>query len=492
MVTSIEHPSAPHRDAAPLLSIAGLRKSFGSTPVLRGIDFTARAGQVHGLLGTNGAGKSTMIKVLAGHHDADAGTIDVRDHRQVDSVGRIGVVHQDLALVDALTVRDNFHLSRRGGLTRAGLVDVRRERGAVTNALRAVNLDLDPETPLSELTLGTKSLLAVARLLANDADVLLLDEVTAALTRRESSWLLTEMRRLADEGRAVIVVSHRLHEIVEFCDEVTLLRDGSVAYAGPTPDLRGLHAMFESGGARPAREAGAEPRTGPVALRLDTVSRGEVGPIDLTVRRGEVVSVVGALSSGLYELGHLAAAATKPASGRRALSGREPGTPARCGFVPEDRKALGILPRLDVAANLTISAERRVFPRLWAGPASERRSVDVVMDDLSVHPRDPTMKIEDLSGGNQQKVLMGRTQLLDPDLLVLCEPTRGVDVGTRHAIYEYIESARASGAAILVVTIDVDDALAVADRVVVIESGSITSTHHRDEVDPVALLEKVS
>jgi ribose transport system ATP-binding protein len=481
-----------NQDRAPLVDVSCVSKSFGSNRVLKDVDLAARPGEIHALLGPNGAGKSTLIKILSGYYREDTGTISVRSWRDATRPGRVGVAHQDFGLIDILSVRENFHLARNGGITRLGVIALRRERRGALEALRAVHVDVDPETQLTELGLGLKSLLVVARLLADDADVLLLDEVTAALTRSESDRVLTEMRRIADSGRAVVMVSHRLHEVVEHCDSVTVLRDGAVAYSGATPEMGRLHELLESGG---EHDYAHRPHKGsserPVLLDLSNVASDAIGPIDLQVRGGEVVAVIGSLSSGLYDIGHLAAGRMPVRSGRRTVASRH-GMKPRCAIVPEDRRAQGILPFLEVAANLTVSAQNRAGRHGFLKTGIERSLVRHSMQMLSVQPPDPSMKIESLSGGNQQKVLMGRSGLVDPDLLVLCEPTRGVDIRTRRAIYEYVDSVRGSGAAVLVVTIDVDDALAVGDRIAVVENGRISDVLNRAQADTVNLLERVS
>jgi ribose transport system ATP-binding protein len=399
-------------------------------------------------------------------------------------------------LVDIFTVRENFHLSRTGGIKRAGfLVDHRRERKLARQWLTAVDLHIDPDTPIADLGLGEKSLVAVARLLAQNADVLILDEITAALTRKESEWVLREMRAIAERGPAIIVVSHRQHEIVEHCDRVTIVRDGIVEYSGPTPTLAELHALMEKGHEHQfSYEPLPDIESRPPVLSLRRASGAGAGPVDLEVRSGEVVGLVGSLASRLYSIGHVASGRAKIESGSRELRHRN-GTRRRAphaAFVPEDRRAQGILPLIAVDGNLTISALSRFARWGWITNRAVQADVAVNMKSLNVRPADPSITIDSLSGGNQQKVLMGRAAMEEPDLYVLCEPTRGVDVATRRAIYEFIARVRRSGSAVIVITVDVDDALAVSDRIGVVENGRIIGVWSRNETSATQLLERVS
>ena len=358
----------------PTVTFDGLSKSYGSNQVLHGVSFRIEAGTIHGLLGANGAGKSTLIKILSGLTAADDGTITVLDRRRAP--GSVGFIHQDLGLVDALTVRENLQLGRRPPKRRwLPLIDDRAERQRAAGELARVDLDVDPETMVGDLGLGQKSLLAVARLFAERSyAAIVLDETTAGLTSRESDWLLREVRRYVEGGGAALVVSHRINEIAAHYDEVTVLRNGRIAYSGATPDIGALHELM----AGPAPVAGPERRRGrPAAagepvLRMRRASAESVGPVDLEVRSGEVVGLIGPLSSNLYEVGHLAARRRLPRSGEvvvRAPSGEQ----GSVGFLGEDRARLGNLVGLDVVDNLTIGALGR-FSRAGRGRRQQPRS----------------------------------------------------------------------------------------------------------------------
>jgi ribose transport system ATP-binding protein len=478
-------PSAAPPEHRAALSVTGIRKSFGPNVALDGVSLTVEPGRIRGLLGANGAGKSTLIKILSGVYSADAGMVKLAPG-PAGVPGRLGFVHQDLGLVEALTIRENMMLGRPSGRRFGVFLDRRAELASVIEELARMNLDVDPETPIAACSLGVKSLVAVARMLAEQATVLFLDEVTAALTRAESDWLLTEVRRFVDDGGAAVVVSHRLHEVVEHCDDVTLLRNGQVVYDGPTPSVAELHRLFVSHGSGFTR--GPAAKFGPLAVRMAGVVSPGIGPVDLQVRGGEVVSLVGPLSSNIYSLGHVIAGVSKITSGTLEILNRDGGQ-GTVAFVPEDRRKQAVLPGLEVRSNLSVGNLMSLSTFGMVGGRRESSQADALMIDLNVQPPDANYQVLGLSGGNQQKVVFGRAKMRHPDVYVLCEPTRGVDIATRTAMYEFIDQVSRQGAAVIILTIDVDDALAVGDRIGVVNAGRIESLRPRSEVTAAEVLE---
>ncbi|MTD12531.1 ATP-binding cassette domain-containing protein [Nakamurella sp. YIM 132087] len=476
----------------PTLSVHGLRKSFGIKRVLDDVSFRIRPGTLHALLGANGAGKSTLIKILTGIERSDAGEISVRGAE--GGPGRIGVIHQDLGLVSSMSVADNLYLVPGAGplhrVSPSG--DVRRARVQ----LAGVNVEVDPRRELGSLSLGERTMVAISRLFERDEpDLIILDEVTAALNRVESDWLLGRVREFVDRGGAAMVVTHRLHEVTTHCDEVTVLRDGKVVRTGPVPALPDLHDDLAAGDITTQEpvDAGAA-ASGAVVLAATAATTAAVGPISLDVRAGEVVAVVGALSSRLYEIGHLLAGIVGPVSGRVVVSAPA-GGPGRAALLPEERLTQGVLTGLTVADNAVLDTRPRGRTGLWRGVNRRRglRTASEVVERMNVRPEGcEGMPMLALSGGNQQKVLLGRIALQEPDLYVLCEPTRGVDLPTRAAIRRFVLERKAEGAAVVVATIDVDDALAVADRLAIAENGRLVSVVDRAGVQLDDLLERVS
>jgi ribose transport system ATP-binding protein len=473
-----------------LLEVQQLEKAFGATQALRGVSMSVRAGEIHGLVGPNGAGKSTLIKILTGIHVADAGKVLV-SRVGGSGKGRIGVVHQDLGLVDMLTIRENLRLSRGSAPTRFGFVRTREERSSAARELHAVELDLDTDTAVGDLGIGEKALVAVARVLAHDADILILDEVTAALTRKESTYVLAAMRTVANHGRGVIIVSHRLNEIVESCDAVTVIRDGRVAHAGSTPTVGELHDLLsgQRESSVPKNLAKARTRASRPVLSLRQAVGAGVGPLDLELYAGEVVAVIGSLASGLYGVGHLVAGVSPLESGERIFT--DASSSGSISLVAEDRHRQGLLVGLSVDVNMSISAWRKFTRATWIRRDLEHSAVAHEMGELDVRPNDPKLKIETLSGGNQQKVLLGRASMNGSEILVLCEPTRGVDVATRQAIYDFASRVKQSGGTVLVITIDFDDALAMADRILIMQDGAITDSVAREAADATELIRRV-
>jgi ribose transport system ATP-binding protein len=479
-----------------LLEITALRKWYGSSEVLRGVDLTVRSGQIHALIGPNGAGKSTIIKILSGVEKADSGAIRLSGSTDSTAARSVGVIHQDLALVDRLTIRENLLLTRPK-VRFKWLVDRKKEREEAIASLELVAMNIDPETFVGDLSLGQKSLVAVARLLSADSHVLVLDEVTAALSKAESEWVFTELRRIAGNGAGIIVVSHRLQEIADHCDYVTFVSDGKVGYSGQMPNVSTLHELFV-GGERsysdPVTRQTQVPELAPVPRQAVASLRGartaRVGPIDLDVHAGEVVALVGNLSSRLYEIGHLMAGRARLSEGDRSVVSREGSGPGAVAFLPEDRKLLAMLTLLDVTSNATIAALDKFSRFGWLSLNAERNAVAEIIRELNVQPAHSATLIDHLSGGNAQKIMMGRCALAAPDLYVLCEPTRGVDVGTRHAIYRFIDRIRAANAAVLVLTIDADDALAVADRIGIVEDGRIVFVGPASKLTVTEVLER--
>jgi ribose transport system ATP-binding protein len=485
--TEKAHPMA-NRDPQAALSVEGLTKSFAGAPALRDVTFQVHAGSTHALIGPNGAGKSTLIKILDGVETADAGTVAVTG---TTGPGRAGVVHQDLALVEVLTIRENLQLSV-GGLTRLGLLlDHGRERTAASEMLKTVRLEADPETEVGDLTLGERSLVAIARLLSSEADVIVLDETTAALTRGESEWLYQKLKPFTDAGGALVVVSHRLHEIVENCDHVTLLKDGKVEYNGKTPSLHDLHDMFVSasgvGSAREVADARVLGAGSTVLLNAAGAGADRIHPFDLQVHAGEVVGLVGSLASSLYEVAYLLAGRGELREGRIHRHRKNGGNGGTVGFLAEDRQRTGNLTGLRVEENLTVGALSKYSRGGWINRNRERLAVAEAISEMTVVPARPDALIGSLSGGNQQKVLFGRAMLADPDVYVLCEPTRGVDVQTRLLLYGFIRQMATAGAAVVIATVDVDDAMAVSDRIAFVggadvEPARAVSSIHVDEL----------
>lgn len=478
------------------ITIKDLRKSFGPNEVLHGIDLTIRGGEFIGLMGPNGAGKSTLIKILDGVYTASDGEIrlggevveNLGSHRNVE------FIHQDLGLIDSLSISDNLRLTEPPLRAVGPLLNRRAERKASQKALELVDLDHSPGTFVSDLAPGEKTLLAVARAFQIGADIVFVDEATSTLPSGDATRVISILKRLAAEGATVIMVTHKLGEVLSAAQRVVLLIDGDVAADEPISELSHdkLVAMLvehETGKADSEKVGidAAQPTDltrihdqGEVLLTLQGAYGGRAGPIDLTVHAGEVVGITGLPGSGLHDVAYLAYGAMKPSAGEVVLSDKS----LVRALLPPHRESQGGFPLLSVKENMSVSALRKWVSKIRIlRPRSEGDAVEREVEELNVQPPDSSAAYGNLSGGNKQKAIFGRLLLQEPDIYVLSEPTRGIDVATRQEIYSLIGKLRAQGAGVLIVTSDAEDLFAVCDRIGVIDAGRADQLIEVSELD---------
>ncbi|MEU6672050.1 sugar ABC transporter ATP-binding protein [Streptomyces sp. NPDC046727] len=475
----------PDTSAEPLVRIRGLAKRFGGTRALDGVDLDVQAGSVLALLGPNGAGKSTLIKVLAGVHHADAGQVTVDGHPLGSRAASraMSFIHQDLGLVDWMTVAENIALSV-GYQRRAGLISWRRTRERCAEALRIVAGHLDPAAPVARLSPAERSLVAVARALAARSRLIVLDEPTARLPAADCARLFRVLHALRDQGHGLLYVSHRLDEVYRVADAFAVLRDGRLVshgtLAGHSP-TRLVHDIV--GEELPDHRPSPAPGDGPAVLTLDGVRTAGTGPVALELRAGEVLGLVGLSGAGHMDLGR-ALAGTRPLRGGRALLGGRPYRPRTVadavrlgvGFVPGDRQREGCAAELTVRENLLANPRAGGLPApRWIAPRRERAEAEGLIERLSVRPRDTEAPIGTLSGGNQQKVMIGRWLRAGLRLLILEEPTASVDIGAKAAVYRLLDEALAAGLAVLLVSTDFEEVTGVCRRALVFVRGSVTA-----------------
>jgi monosaccharide-transporting ATPase len=471
----------------PLLEIRGLVKTFPGVTALDGVDFTLQRGQVHALLGENGAGKSTLIKVLTGVERPTAGTfaldgvpISPASPRAALALG-ISTVYQEVNLLPALTVAENLYLGRQPG--RWGLVNWRATRRAAAAALRRLNLDVDVDRPLGSLSIAVQQMVAIARAVDVRAKVLILDEPTSSLDRGEVAELFAVVRRLRDEGMGIILVTHFLDQVYAVSDRITVLRNGSRVGEFETASLPRVELVGHMIG-RPAAELDQRAATVPAPDRGAATAvvsarglghRGTIEPFDLDVYPGETVGLAGLLGSGRSELarvlfgidpadaGELTAGGTvvRLASPRQAVA-------HRLVFCPEDRKGAGIIPDLSVRENIVLALQAR---RGWASrvpPRQQRALAEQYIAALSIKTPDANRPVRLLSGGNQQKVLLARWIITEPRLLILDEPTRGIDVGAKFEVAALVARLCAGGMAVLFISSELDEVVRTCSRVAVL------------------------
>ncbi|MDA0166854.1 sugar ABC transporter ATP-binding protein [Solirubrobacter ginsenosidimutans] len=464
----------------PLVAIEGLSKTFPGLQALQDVGFAAQPGEIVALVGQNGSGKSTLVKILAGVEAPDPGA-------RVDVAGTVHVIHQDLGLIPQLNTVENLDLGLRHGLG-AALPTRRREEAEHARALlRQYDAAFDVTVPVGQLTPAERTIVAIARALdgwERAKGLLILDEPTAALHSDEVGRLFTAVRRAAAAGAAVIFVSHRLDEVLDLADRVVVLRDGRLVSDAPVAALDHAELVRLIVGAAPQHAAPREPcGPGAVALQVRGLRGGRVRDFQLDLCAGEVVGVSGILGSGREHVGALLFGALPRAGGDVAiggstLAGGDPRAAIGAGvaYVPGDRHADGAVMTMLVRENVTLPNLRRLRRRAGRlDGRAERQEVVGWLERIALRPADPERPLELFSGGNQQKVVLAKWLRNDPRVLLLDEPTQGVDVGAKAAVYALVRDAAARGAAVLMASSDTAELASVCDRVLVMRDGTVSA-----------------
>ena len=474
------------------VELIDIRKSFGGVHALQGVSFRAAAGEVTALVGENGAGKSTLLKILSGALTADAGEIrlegrpvNLHTPAQAQRAG-IAIIHQELSLVPDLSIAENIFLARLP--MRGPLVDWRRLRAESRSLLARQELHLDPSTRVARLPLARQQLVEIARAVAQEARILAMDEPTASLADEEVQILFRLIRQLRDSGVTLIFVSHRLDEVFEIADRITVLRDGQVvgtlAIAEASPD-RVVQLMV--GRTIEEQFPKAPPQRGDIVLEVRHLwTKDLLRDVSLTVRRGEIVGLAGLVGAGRSELARAIFGADPIARGTLLLEGkpykpRHPGDAVRqgIGYVPEDRKRSGLLLNFRLFSNHTLASLKKFVRGGRLVQRLEVRAIERWMRELSIRAQSAHQQAASLSGGNQQKLVLSKWLELSPRLLILDEPTRGVDVGAKVELYEIINRLAAAGTAILMISSDLPEVLGMSDRLVVMHEGRVTGEFDR-------------
>ena len=490
--------------AEPLLTMRGVSKQFGGTQALAGAGIEVGGGEIVALLGENGAGKSTLIKILAGVHLLDSGTITYRGQAVAHGAALrrlpIAFIHQDLGLIEWMTVAENISLML-GFPRRFGIIDWNAARTRAARALEVLGADIDPDLRVHNLTRTEKSLVAIARALAADAEVLVLDEPTASLPADEVVRLFAALRRLRSRGVGMIYVSHRLDEVFEIADRMVILRDGRLVaerrVAGTTPEEAILLIVGREPSQvfrRPARHEGA------ARLMFEHVETDCAGPLECGMRAGEVVGLVGLRGAGQESIGRALFGLTRLTGGRILLDGHavrvtSPREAIALGInlVCADRATESVIPGLSVRENLFLNPcamGRKLTTYLQ--PAQEFRVACDIGDRIALRPNDPALPIDWLSGGNQQKVVVGRWLHLNGRVYIFEDPTAGVDVGAKAEIYRLFDVALERGATIVIVSTDFEEVAKVCHRALVFDRGRIVAECEGDELSVENLLAAAS
>jgi inositol transport system ATP-binding protein len=490
--------------AADLLEVSKVSKAFPGVVALDEVTLRLRHGTVHGLIGENGAGKSTLMKIVAGVCAPDAGELRLEGRKlRLDSPRQalacgIAMIHQELNLLPTMSVAENIWI-RREPLNACGFVRQRELRRRTRALLERLAVDLDPDEELRSLPLAARQLVEIARALSYDSRLLIMDEPTSALTERDAERLFAVIRDLSSRGVGIFYVTHRIEELFALADEISVLRDGRhVATECPRNLTRGdiIRMMVGRELAPPATTAPAQ--VGPVVLSTRGLTvEGEFHDVSFELHAGEILGVAGLVGSGRSKLAEALFGLLAPTAGE-ILFGGDPvpiGSPGAAiargvGFVTEDRRETGCLAGLSVLENLEISALSRDFVRLgFVRSRAVRHACAEMVSALRVKTRDLSERIENLSGGNQQKVLLGRWLLLRPRILILDEPTRGVDVGAKAEIHRLIAQLVTAGTAVFLISSEMPEILALSHRIMVMHEGRVTGILARDEATQVRIME---
>jgi ABC-type sugar transport system ATPase subunit len=483
----------PAHDPQPLLTMRGIDKSFPGVHALRSVDLDLCAGEVLALLGENGAGKSTLIRVLGGAHSLDEGTIEIGgqavsvDSPQTSQAAGISIIYQEFNLVPALTVRENIFLGQEP--SRLSIIPVEQERKRARELFAKIGVTIDLDALVSDLTIADQQVVEIAKALATDARIIVMDEPTAALSPNEVQGLFTIIRDLRAQGIGIVYVSHRLVEIFEIADRVTVLRDGGLVGTRPITELT-RESMIEMMVGRklenefPVRESRkpSETESASSGLVVDNLCRGDaVRNISFQVRRGEIVALTGLVGAGRTETVRLIFGADRRDSGEISLDGeklaiRKPRDAIAAGIclLTEDRKHQGLVLKRSVLENFGLPNMSLFAPRGWIDQKRERSAFDGYVKQLQIKVASRDQLAANLSGGNQQKVVLARWLERNAEVIIFDEPTRGIDVGAKYEIYLLMNELAAKGKVVLMISSELPEVIGMADRILVMHEGRIT------------------
>ncbi len=515
-----EVPSRVQAGAAPAVLMRHIDKRFGAVHANRDVQLSVAAGTVHGIVGENGAGKSTLMSILYGFYQADSGEIEVEGVPAVISGSReaialgIGMVHQHFMLVDTLSALDNVMLGAEPHW------QLQRARSAVRSALDALMRDTGMavrlDAPVSALPVGERQRLEILKALYRGARILILDEPTAVLTPQETEALFDTLRKLRSRGTTILLITHKLKEIIALCDAVTVMRGGAVVLAceigqtsvdGLAEAMVGRRVQMGRAGAQPGTSTstststgtgtgtgtGTAPAAGPLLLSAHSLQwRDALGVlrldgVSLDLHGGEIVGIAGVSGNGQSELLDVLSGMLAPQQGRLDVGGRHFDAQGRAGWldtaaarrlglahVPEDRHKRALVLPFAAWESAALGYQRRYSPRGWMQQRAMRKDCAAMMERYDVRPRNPALRSSKFSGGNQQKLVLAREALPAPQVLLVGQPTRGVDIGAIEFIHGRLRAMRDAGGAVLVVSSELDEILALADRVIVMNAGRIT------------------
>ena len=485
-----------------ILRLSNITKRFGGVEVLHGVSFTLRKGEVHALLGENGAGKSTLIKVITGVHQPDGGEIDLNGkivHFNDTSESRtagIAAIYQELSLFPDLNVAENIFIGRQP-TTFGGRIDWRKLYAEAEELLASLGVHLELKQKARNLSIAQQQMVEIARAFSINARILIMDEPTSSLTLNEVDDLFRLVRRLRDEGTAIVFISHRLEELFELADRVTILRDGGYVDTCQMKDVtrddlirmmvgRTITNMFPKQDVKP----------GKVVLTVDHLTReGAFKDVSFDLREGEILGLAGLVGAGRTNVARAIFGVEPPTSGVIQLDGKailitSPRQAIALGlaYVPEDRQLYGLIPPMNITANISLPVLQGYARRGWLRDKVERSAAFHAARQMEVRANSIWQKARELSGGNQQKVVMAKWLSTKPRILILDEPTRGIDVGTKAAVHALMSKLASEGMAILMISSELPEVLGMSDRVIVMHEGSMTAEFSRTEATQEKIL----
>ncbi|HET9755045.1 MAG TPA: sugar ABC transporter ATP-binding protein [Candidatus Limnocylindrales bacterium] len=480
--------TAPETATPARAELRGISKRFVATQALDDVSLELRAGEIHALVGENGAGKSTLVKILAGVYQPDSGSIwldgeEIALHgpAHARSLG-IAVVHQEPRLFPDLSVAENVFMAH-APVAALGSIDWREMRRAAARIFDGLGVRMDTGAIVRGLSMADQQLIEIAKALSIEARVLILDEPTASLSAHEVERLFTIVRQTRDRGVAVLFVSHRLEEVFDLCDRATVFRDGRHVVTAPTAGLTTADLVRHMVGRAVSLFPKVESPVGDVLLELRRLTRGEsFRDVSFSVRAGEIVGLAGLVGAGRTEVARVLFGIDRAESGEVLLRGKSvafanPSSALAAGiaYVPEDRHQDGLVLDFSIASNVTLPILTRLFPRLFVRGSAERAIARRYADQLQIRTTGVDQLVAALSGGNQQKVVLAKWLATEPRVLILDEPTRGIDIGAKVEVHRIISELAASGLAIILISSDLPEVLAMSDRILVMHEGAITA-----------------
>lgn len=480
-----------------VLQANGISKSFGAVPVLFSVNMEIHSGEVHALIGENGAGKSTLMKILSGFHAPTSGSIlfDGREmtlpaNGQAEALG-IVLIHQELNLAEQMTVEENVFLGRE--ITRNGVLDREEMRSKVKGYLSEIGLNISPNARISDLSIAEKQMVEIVKAISRDARVLIMDEPTAVLTEVETELFFRQVRRLKETGVAIVFVSHKLSEVKEIADRITVLRDGQWIGTKPadmlTPDAmaqmmvgRELSDLYP-----PLNEADVDAE---LVLDVRNLNAEGVRNVSFELRRGEVLGFSGLIGAGRTAVFEAICSLSPIETGQIFVNSTETrfssvaaARDAGMVYLTKDRKDKGLLMTKRMRPNLTLLSLPKFMRKLGIDTSAEDAALTRAIRRFDIRARDPKINVGDMSGGNQQKLLLAKVMESDPRIVIIDEPTRGIDVGTKHQVYHFIAALAAEGVSVVVISSEMPEIIGISHRVVVMREGQIMGVLTGDDIN---------